>query len=84
MNVDVLRNNPDWRWYIFFVAVILLVTLMGWLIFKYNPVSKPSLKIEHWIEQKTYGLLHSRKRQNFDHDVEKTSPPEDFIFGATG
>jgi hypothetical protein len=39
MNVNLLQNNPDWRWYILFVAVLLLLTLTGWLVFKYNPVS---------------------------------------------
>jgi hypothetical protein len=37
--VDLLQDNPDWRWYILVVAVLLITTLTGWLVFKYNPVS---------------------------------------------
>jgi hypothetical protein len=35
MNVDILANNPDWRWYLLFLSVSLLIIFLGWLIFKY-------------------------------------------------
>ncbi|KAF2997583.1 hypothetical protein E8E13_002417 [Curvularia kusanoi] len=44
MNVDILASNPDWRWYILFVSIILAITILGWLLFKYG-------QIEQWIER---------------------------------
>ncbi|KAK2792388.1 hypothetical protein FQN52_003323 [Onygenales sp. PD_12] len=44
MNVDILKGNPDWRWYILFGGVCLTLTLTGWLIFKYCPIEK-------WVER---------------------------------
>jgi uncharacterized membrane protein len=38
MNVDILEDNPDWRWYVLFVGVFLMTTFAIWLIFKLNPV----------------------------------------------
>jgi hypothetical protein len=38
MNVDILKDNPDWRWYMLFGGGILILTIAGWLIFKYSPV----------------------------------------------
>lgn len=43
MNVDICKDNPDWRWYILVVGVFLMLTIIGWLIFKYNPVYSNSL-----------------------------------------
>ncbi|WJG34857.1 uncharacterized protein FOBCDRAFT_216498 [Fusarium oxysporum Fo47] len=44
MNVNMLKDNPDWRWYIPVVATSLLLTITAWLIFKYIP-------IETWMEE---------------------------------
>jgi uncharacterized membrane protein len=38
MNVDLLKDNPDWRWYLLFGGAFLMITFAGWLIFKINPV----------------------------------------------
>jgi hypothetical protein len=38
MNVDILKDNPDWRLYIPMVGASLTLTIIVWLIFKYNPV----------------------------------------------
>ena len=38
MNVDILKDNPDWRWYILFGGASLILTLVGWLTFKYTSV----------------------------------------------
>jgi len=38
MNVDILKDNPDWRWYILFGGAFLILTLVGWLVFKYTQV----------------------------------------------
>ncbi|KAF4947140.1 hypothetical protein FSARC_14045 [Fusarium sarcochroum] len=43
MNVDILENNPDWRWYLLFVGSILLLTITGWLFSKY-------FEAERWVE----------------------------------
>jgi hypothetical protein len=38
MNVDILKDNPDWRLYIPIVGASLTLTIIVWLVFKYNPV----------------------------------------------
>jgi hypothetical protein len=38
MNVDILKTNPDWRWYILFGGGLLTLTIVGWLLFKYGRV----------------------------------------------
>lgn len=40
MNVNILENNPDWHWYLLFLSMLLLLTLIAWLFFKYTEVSK--------------------------------------------
>ncbi|KAF4441559.1 ankyrin, partial [Fusarium albosuccineum] len=44
MNVDILEDNPDWRWYLLFVGSLLLLTIVGWLFFKY-------FQFESWVEK---------------------------------
>ncbi|OAL48910.1 hypothetical protein IQ07DRAFT_65667 [Pyrenochaeta sp. DS3sAY3a] len=39
MNVNVLENNPDWRWFMLFLGCLLIVTVVVWLLFKYGQVS---------------------------------------------
>jgi hypothetical protein len=39
MNVDILEGNPDWRWYLLFMGSFLLLTIAGWLFFKYFEVN---------------------------------------------
>jgi hypothetical protein len=39
MNVNILAENPDWRWYLLFAGASLLLTTAGWLLlFKYYSV----------------------------------------------
>lgn len=38
MNVNILKDNPDWRWYLLFGGASQILTLVGWLSFKYIPV----------------------------------------------
>ena len=38
MNVSILKDNPDWRWYLLFGGAFQIFTLVGWLSFKYIPV----------------------------------------------
>ncbi|CAI9631388.1 unnamed protein product [Alternaria burnsii] len=45
MNVNILKDNPDWRWFLLAASICLVSTICGWLIFKYCP-------IESWIERK--------------------------------
>lgn len=39
MNVNILENNPDWRWFMLFLGCLLIVTVVVWLLFKYGQVS---------------------------------------------
>ena len=45
MNVNLLQDSPDWRWYILFGCLSLVVTGVLWLISKCIPVSV--LVIDH-------------------------------------
>jgi len=38
MNVNILQNYPDWRWYILFGGGFLLITFLAWLLFKHGQV----------------------------------------------
>ena len=42
MNVNLLADNPDWKWYLVVGAASLLLTLAMWMIFKLNSVSQPT------------------------------------------
>lgn len=47
MNVDILKHNPAWWWYLPLAAVTTLLTFAVWIIFKRNKsVSLVSLKFE--------------------------------------
>lgn len=39
MNIDLLQDNPDWRWYLLFGFLSLLLTGLLWSISKCAPVS---------------------------------------------
>ncbi|OWY51284.1 hypothetical protein AALT_g4570 [Alternaria alternata] len=39
MNVNILKDNPDWRWFFLAGSICLVSTICAWLIFKYCPVS---------------------------------------------
>jgi hypothetical protein len=39
MNVNILESNPDWRWFLLAVGVLLVTTILVWLFFKYGQVS---------------------------------------------
>ncbi|KAF1807900.1 hypothetical protein P152DRAFT_284453 [Eremomyces bilateralis CBS 781.70] len=44
MNVDVLKVNPPWWWYIVFAVVALALTMTVWIIFKRYPnVRRPCI-----------------------------------------
>ncbi|KAF2188018.1 hypothetical protein K469DRAFT_567803, partial [Zopfia rhizophila CBS 207.26] len=45
MNVDIFKNDPDWRWYLLFGGVSLIFTMCGWLIFKCCPVRDSPLTV---------------------------------------
>ncbi|KAJ6016529.1 hypothetical protein N7540_011120 [Penicillium herquei] len=42
MNVNLLQDNPDWKWYIFFGGVSLIMTGILWLASKFIPVRIPA------------------------------------------
>jgi hypothetical protein len=35
MNIDLLKDNPDWRWIILVVLVAMALTIYGWTTFEY-------------------------------------------------
>ncbi|KAG9195686.1 hypothetical protein G6011_00807 [Alternaria panax] len=35
MNVDIFKDNPDWRWFFLAGGICLVSTISAWLIFKY-------------------------------------------------
>ena len=43
MNVNLLKDNPDWRWYMLFAGAFLSLSIAGWLLVRYNPVRIISL-----------------------------------------
>ncbi|KAL2812245.1 ankyrin repeat-containing domain protein [Aspergillus cavernicola] len=45
MNIDLLQNNPDWRWYLLFGGSSLLLNASIWIIFKY-------VSFETWLEER--------------------------------
>ncbi|KAK1963978.1 hypothetical protein LY78DRAFT_659816 [Colletotrichum sublineola] len=71
MNVDILQDNPDWRWYILLGGVFLILTVLGWLFFKFVQVchiqqllpaglyAKRVTQVEEWIENKVGVRLKS-------------------------
>ena len=44
MNVNLLENNPDWRWYILFGMLSFVFTGALWLVSKALPVRNSTLK----------------------------------------
>lgn len=70
MNVDVLANNPRWGLYVAFSVPFMVLVLLGWVLFKYVPVSSHPLspveekltrsQIASWIE-KNIGARLERK-----------------------
>ncbi|KAF7532933.1 hypothetical protein G7054_g7552 [Neopestalotiopsis clavispora] len=38
MNVDILENNPNWRWFLPFAGGALVITVLVWLISKYSNI----------------------------------------------
>lgn len=39
MNVNILENNPDWKWYLIIGASSLLLTVALWVMLKFISVS---------------------------------------------
>ncbi|KAH7200630.1 ankyrin repeat-containing domain protein [Fusarium oxysporum] len=73
MNVNMLKDNPDWRWYIAVVAASLLLTITAWLIFKYNPIETRIEELTHSFYQKLKGQhavqplkVHNETRTNLE------------------
>ncbi|CVL09207.1 uncharacterized protein FMAN_15451 [Fusarium mangiferae] len=59
MNVNILENNPDWRWYLLFVGTTLLLTIAVWLSFKYVKV-----EVEIWKYFNQWNTKLTEKKQN--------------------
>ncbi|KAF2825893.1 hypothetical protein CC86DRAFT_324609 [Ophiobolus disseminans] len=52
MNVSILKDDPDWRWFLIAGAICLSSTMGAWLIFKCYP-------IEAWLQEKVGQRLPS-------------------------
>ncbi|KAH6962424.1 hypothetical protein BKA56DRAFT_174480 [Ilyonectria sp. MPI-CAGE-AT-0026] len=46
MNVDVLKSNPSWWWYIPFAIGTMLITCTVWIIFKWHLFTRHCLRIQ--------------------------------------
>ncbi|PWY65547.1 hypothetical protein BO83DRAFT_121211 [Aspergillus eucalypticola CBS 122712] len=53
MNVNLLDDNPDWRWYLVLGGASLLFTVIMWALFKFVP-------IESWLEAKWLSIRRPR------------------------
>jgi hypothetical protein len=69
MNVNILKDDPDWRWFPLAASICLASTLCAWLMFKYCPVSEiyqyhvpgeflTYVQIETWMENKFGKRIH--------------------------
>jgi len=38
MNVNLFKDNPEWWWFVIVSGVVLGLTILGWLCFKYGQV----------------------------------------------
>ncbi|KAK2690543.1 hypothetical protein QWA68_010254 [Fusarium oxysporum] len=59
MNVNLLSNNPDWRWYILVAGVVLTLTVVGWLIFK---------ELAELIKYQIQPLMERCREQHVNHE----------------
>ncbi|GLB06206.1 hypothetical protein AtubIFM57258_001503 [Aspergillus tubingensis] len=56
MNVDILSDNPSWRWYPLIGGVLLLLTVAVWLSSKFT-------NIERWVENQAEQLINGRQKK---------------------
>jgi len=61
MNVDLLKDNPDWRWYVLFGGTALILTVVGWLVFKYIPIEQCVERGVDYIRQRLSWKRITRK-----------------------
>jgi hypothetical protein len=40
MNIDILRDNPEWRWFVLVSGVMVAVTIAMWLLLQYGQTIK--------------------------------------------
>ncbi|KAF6223158.1 hypothetical protein HO173_013258 [Letharia columbiana] len=56
MNVDVLKSNPAWWWYLPFATLTTLLTFVVWIVFKRNKTLEGSLETRfRWLFQRPKG-----------------------------
>lgn len=68
-NIDLLQDNPDWKWYLLFGPLSLFITGLLWSISKCAPVSKIIL-IHTTNDADVYALAKSTRK--FTRQVEST------------
>ncbi|PYH87037.1 hypothetical protein BO82DRAFT_349574 [Aspergillus uvarum CBS 121591] len=52
MNVDILADNPSWRWYPLIGGVLLLLSVASWVFFKF-------INMEQWLERRVEDMARS-------------------------
>ncbi|KFZ13854.1 hypothetical protein V501_03493 [Pseudogymnoascus sp. VKM F-4519 (FW-2642)] len=57
MNVSILKDNPDWRWYLLFGGASQVLTITAWLSFKYIPIETWIESKAHYVQQKLAGMI---------------------------
>jgi hypothetical protein len=79
MNVDLLKDDPSWRWYPLVGGVLLLLTVIAWLLSKFTNVgiccptlsvqTADELQIEMWAERKAELVMKRSRRRRVDKDL---------------
>lgn len=62
MNVDLLKDDPSWRWYPLVGGILLLLTVIAWLLSKFT-------NIEMWAERKAELIMKRSRRRRVDKDM---------------
>ncbi|GKZ29624.1 hypothetical protein AbraIFM66950_005778 [Aspergillus brasiliensis] len=56
MNVDILSDNPSWRWYPLIGGVLVLLTVAVWLSTKFT-------NVERWVETQAEEIINGRRKK---------------------
>ncbi|KAF7161585.1 hypothetical protein CNMCM5623_007120 [Aspergillus felis] len=62
MNVDILKDDPSWRWYPLVGGILVLLTVIAWLLSKFT-------NIEMWAERKGELIMKRSRRRPVDKDL---------------
>ncbi|GIK04498.1 hypothetical protein Aspvir_008581 [Aspergillus viridinutans] len=62
MNVDLLKDDPPWRWYPLVGGILLLLTVIAWLLSKFT-------NIEMWAERRAELIMKRARRRPVEKDL---------------